>query len=99
GEVRPQFARSPEKWLAASMQPPIDRFALRMETNPAVALLFHECKCKLAAQSAQTFQCFHQRRNDIRRQIHQETVSYPKCPLSRVEAAFDQSFAVESSGV
>ena len=70
-----------------------------MEANPAVVLLLHECKCKLAARSAQAFQCSHQRRNDIRRQIHQESFSDPECPLSRVEAAFDQGFSIESSGV
>src|SRR6266571_7935539 len=70
-----------------------------MEANPAVALLLHECKCKLAARSAQAFQCFHQRRNDICRQIHQESFSDPERSLSWIEAAFDQSFSVESSGV
>src|ERR1044071_8665044 len=70
-----------------------------METNPAFALLFHQGECKLAARSAQTFQCFHQQRNDIRRQIHQESFSDPKCPFSWIEAVFDQSVSIESSGV
>src|SRR5690348_9311396 len=70
-----------------------------METNPAVTLFFHERKCKLAARSAQTFQCSHQRRNLVCLQIHQESFGDPKCPLSRIEAIFDQRFSVETSGV
>jgi len=90
---------SPEEWLAASTQPPINQFALRIETNPSIALLFHECKCKLAARSAQTFQCSHHRRNDICWQIHQETFGDPACALSRIEAAFDQRLFIESGDV
>jgi len=40
---------TPEKWFAAAAQPPINELALRIETNPAVAILFHERKHELAS--------------------------------------------------
>ena len=46
----------PDKWFAVSAQPPINQFTLRIETNPAVALFFHEREYKLATGCAQTFQ-------------------------------------------
>src|SRR6266513_1113061 len=46
---------APKEWFSSSMQPPINQFTLRIETNPCVALLFHERKYELTSGRTQTF--------------------------------------------
>lgn len=88
----------PEERLAASAQPPSNKFGLRIESNVAVPLFFHERKRKLASGSAEAAQCSYQRGDDVCREIHQQTFGDPECAFSRIESTADQRFSIETGG-
>src|SRR5437660_98000 len=79
-------------------EPTINKVGLRIESNVAVPLFFHERKDKLASGSTQAAQCSYQRGDDVCREIHQQTFGDPECAFNRIEPTADECFSIQAGG-